>query len=126
MNGRVSWIEGMTGRDERLENRSVAAGFTCSPPDDGLLRSRLISLIWDKEGEDDLEPEDKEIVSVQRAKRGGKGGGETFWLFVPFLASEARDWQCLSMLTYLKCTHWRSINSIFFSASFQAQLFHTC
>jgi hypothetical protein len=78
MKGRVSWMEGMAGKDERLENGSIVAGFTGSALEDGMLSSRLISLICDKVGEEDLDPEDKEIVSVQRANRGGRGGGETF------------------------------------------------
>lgn len=105
MNGRVSWIEGITGKDVKLENGSDRAGFAGSTLVFGMLRSRLISLICDKVGEDDLDPEDSEIVSVQRAKRGGRGGGETFWLFVPFRASEASDWQCLSILAPLHPTH---------------------
>ena len=46
--------------------------------DGGVVSSKLMSLMCDKEGEEDLEPEEREIVSVQRANRGGRGGGEAF------------------------------------------------
>ena len=84
MKGRVvSWIEG-----RGMENVVVALlllGFTTIGGDsadssDLRFKSRLLlrSRMWDRAGEVDLEPEDREIVSVQRANLGGSGGGETF------------------------------------------------
>ena len=51
-------------------------------------------------GEDDLELElEREMVSVQRANLGGRGGGELAWVWGPPRLSLDRDWQCFSIST---------------------------
>ena len=50
-------------------------------------------------GDDDLELElEREMVSVQRANRGGRGGGEQVWAPPTPRDSLDRDWQCFSII----------------------------
>ena len=62
----------------------------------GKLVSRTMS---EMAGEEERELElEREMVSVQRANRGGRGGGEQVWAPPTPRDSLDRDWQCFSII----------------------------
>ena len=63
----------------------------------GKLVSRTMS---EMAGEEERELElEREMVSVQRANLGGRGGGELGWVWGPARLSLDRDWQCFNIST---------------------------